>query len=255
MFRITGLLRKLIPSKPTRSIFIAIGALAIFLVGFKFLHQIYLNHQVIVNLRRSADQFGQTLRASIEHLMVTNQPHNVQDLITQIAVSDGIDAIRVIDRSSVIRGSSRPEEIGLTAEIKEGTCQSCHNNPAGTRSKMVTFTTPSGTKVFRSVNPIQNRPVCHGCHDPDVALNGVIITDFTIPDRGGSFLSRAGAVILNSAALSCPQWSIKVLRIQMEEQPYMECVRERSSVSEQYHRQQNCIYIATTRQAYQFTHH
>jgi PAS domain S-box-containing protein len=46
----------------------------------------------------------------------------------------------------------------------------------------VILTAPGGDRVFRNVSPIVNEPPCHACHDPRAALNGVLISDFSMAD-------------------------------------------------------------------------
>jgi PAS domain S-box-containing protein len=60
--------------------------------------------------------------------------------------------------------------------MESPTCQACHRlAPEHRESSRVVET--AGGAVLRTVVPIRNRPECHGCHDPNHRINGVLILD------------------------------------------------------------------------------
>lgn len=43
-------------------------------------------------------------------------------------------------------------------------------------------TTAAGQRVLRNCTPVENEPACTQCHDPEIRLNGVIITDLSMAE-------------------------------------------------------------------------
>ncbi len=62
------------------------------------------------------------------------------------------------------------------------------------------LTVASGERLFRNMNPIENRPPCYGCHTAEDRINGVLITDFSMADIDRHLAQDLRESLLLSAA-------------------------------------------------------
>ncbi len=72
------------------------------------------------------------------------------------------------------------KEVGDVIDIRDPTCQACHHRTTEALNKTVIYSSATGEKIFRNVNPIYNREECFSCHPPGEKITGVLVTDFTL---------------------------------------------------------------------------
>ena len=82
----------------------------------------------------------------------------------------------LLDRDGIVQFSSGPLEAGDEMNLQSPTCQACHQYPPAQRASSRVIDTRGGA-ILRTVVPFRNRAACHECHDPDDAINGVLISD------------------------------------------------------------------------------
>ena len=142
----------------------------------------YARHReaTLGNLSFVAAQTAQVIENSLQHEMLSHNLEGIRHMLDGIGEDKKIRAIYMMDTTGRIAFAPRGVEVGRQLDNRDPTCQPCHQLPATMRPSSVVITLPDGQRVFRSMNPLENRPECHECHDPDQRLNGVLLTDIWV---------------------------------------------------------------------------
>jgi signal transduction histidine kinase len=166
----------------------------------------YNSHRdlMVENLRLSASNTGDIIEASLQHAMLTNDFSEVQQIVDEIAKREGIRDLFLLDKQGRIMMSAAGKQVGTVLSLDDPTCQACHQHETVNRNLSMVFTSMEGERVFRNLNPIDNRQDCQGCHDPQDKLSGVLITDFSMADidrhlaidRRNSLLWSVGTIVV-----------------------------------------------------------
>ncbi len=88
--------------------------------------------------------------------------------------------IFIMNRMGRIMISINDKEVGRIIDIRDSTCQACHHRTTEALNKTVIYSSITGEKIFRNVNPIYNRQECYACHHSAEKITGVLVTDFTL---------------------------------------------------------------------------
>jgi hypothetical protein len=119
---------------------------------------------------RKAELVGAVVQGSIFEAMKAGQPDEVRAILENIALSQDIQKIRIVNPEGKILNSSHSEEIGET--IFEGPKESLKkflSDPESAQS----VPRKSG-KFLKEYRLITNDPDCHACHNPQAKINGVL---------------------------------------------------------------------------------
>ncbi len=151
-----------------------------FAAGFYLVYRHYWR-DVILNARSHAMAETRLIRIALEHQMLQNDRSLIREMVSSFAIRPRVERVMVLDRSgqvqftsdsSIQRGHFKPDST---------TCLVCHRHPPEDRSRTTTLEMDGGS-VLRCVEPIPNQRRCHGCHDPDHRINGVLIVDVPLED-------------------------------------------------------------------------
>ena len=134
----------------------------------------------LANLSFVAAQTAQVIENSLQHEMLSRNLEGIRHMLDGIGEDEKIRAIYLMDMTGRIAFAPRAVEVGRQLDNRDPTCQPCHRLPAAERPSSVLITLPDGQRIFRSMNPLENRPECHQCHDPGQRLNGVLLTDLWV---------------------------------------------------------------------------
>jgi len=134
----------------------------------------------LANLSFVAAQTAQVIENSLQHEMLSRNLAGVQHMLDGIGEDKKIRAIYLMDMTGRVAFAPRAGEVGRQLDNRDSTCQPCHRLPAAERPSSVLITLPDGQRIFRSMNPLENRPECHQCHDPGQRLVGVLLTDLWV---------------------------------------------------------------------------
>lgn len=162
---------------------VAAGVILILVVamGIVFTLQYrWFRQELIERLGLAATPLSDVIKGSLRHAMQTRDLSELAAIVDNVSQQPGVIRVLVVDKKGEVKVSPRREEIGTRLSLGDETCQICHRVNAERRAKTVIFTTAAGERVFRNVNPIVNEPACFGCHDSRQALNGVLISDFSM---------------------------------------------------------------------------
>ncbi len=142
----------------------------------------YARHReaTLANLSFVAAQTAQVIENSLQYEMLSHNLEGIRHTLDGIGEDKKIRAIYMMDTTGRIAFAPRGVDAGRQLDNRDPTCQPCHQLPATMRPSSVVITLPDGQRVFRSMNPLENRPECHECHDPDQRLNGVLLTDIWV---------------------------------------------------------------------------
>ncbi len=142
----------------------------------------YSSHRDLMmdNLRLSASSLGEIIEGSLQHSMLTNDFAEVQGIVDEIAAREEVKELFLLDNKGRIVISAGQKRAGTILDLSDTTCQSCHEQKAVDRSSTCIFATEQGERVFRNLNPIENRQECQGCHESGQKTLGVLITDFSM---------------------------------------------------------------------------
>jgi signal transduction histidine kinase len=134
----------------------------------------------LTNLSLLASQTSQVIENSVLHDMLSRNLAGLQSTLDAIDAGEMIRAVYLLDTSGRVVFAPRGEGVGAVLNNQDPTCQPCHRLSPSDRPANVVVTLPEGQRVFRSMNPIENRLACQGCHNPDERLLGLLLTDISM---------------------------------------------------------------------------
>jgi PAS domain S-box-containing protein len=146
-----------------------------------YLYSIHHFDSLIETARQTALAQGELMQAALEHQMMENDRSLIGRMVESFGRQPRVENVVVLDRTGVVRFSSVPLPADSDLTIGSPTCQACHRLPPEQRSGSMVLETRGGA-VLRTVVPVRNREACHGCHNPEHRINGVLIMDM---DAGG----------------------------------------------------------------------
>lgn len=127
-----------------------------------------------------ASQTTQAVENSLRNEMLNRNLEGLQHTIDAISEGEAIDAIAILDPAGRVAMAPGRENVGQILDNGDPTCQPCHRLPPEERPNSVIVDLPGEGRVFRSMNPIENRPECHACHEPTQSLNGLLLIDLAM---------------------------------------------------------------------------
>lgn len=161
--------------------------LVIILGIFSTIEYIRSKEAVLNNLSFLASQVAQVIENSLQHEMLSQNLEGIQQMLDSIAQSESMRVVNLMDMSGEIIFAPESKDVGIRLDNRDPTCQPCHKLPAAERPSSVVITLNHGERVFRSMNPIENRPACQECHDPSQRLIGMLLTDISMNQIEESF--------------------------------------------------------------------
>ncbi len=150
-------------------------------VVFSLLQFMQQRQTMFSDLERSATQVGGVIESSLVRAMMTHDLESIRHAVDEIAATqDDITEIMLIDKLGEIKASYHSLRVGEVLELNDPTCRLCHRAQTQVRSQSVLFTSETGDRYFRNVNPIENDEPCHTCHQSESSLLGILITDLSM---------------------------------------------------------------------------
>ena len=126
--------------------------------------------------RGSALAQAELIRAALEHEMIEQDRTLIARMVQSFGSEPRVASVMLLDRTGVVRYSSKGAAPGYAFDLRAPTCQACHQYPPAQRTSSRVVETVGGD-VLRTVVPLRNRAECHGCHDPAQKINGIVIFD------------------------------------------------------------------------------
>ncbi len=152
------------------------AAVAAAVAAGAYVYSMHHFQTLLETARGTALAEGELIRAALEHQMTENDRSLIARMIQTFGHQPGVESVALLDRNGIPRYSSAPLLPGNDLTIGSPTCQSCHQFPPDQRNTSRVIETRGGS-VLRTVVPVWNRVACHGCHDPNRRINGILILD------------------------------------------------------------------------------
>jgi len=182
-----------------------LGAMAFVLattVGGSFLFLIrYQRAQLLRNTAEATSHLADTIRATLEHAMLANDPAEVQRIVRAVGRQPGIEGVFVLDATGVARVASAPGRIGgRLADGQDGLSRQAL--ASGRTERTVTAVLQrQPSPVLRSTSLIGNAPRCQGCHPAAQPVLGALVVDRSLDQMDQQLRTSLGYMI-GSAGLA-----------------------------------------------------
>ncbi len=184
---------------------------AALLVAFLFgmyitLNVLYQRHQVVETATNGAFRVSETVRRSLWHAMMNGDQKNLREILSTVGQQEGIEKIRVFDRTGGIIYSTDRAEEGTQVNAEAESCLACHSRippqSAPERKDRVRFfrtPSPRGQRVLGLITPIPNEPSCSegACHAHPAGQRvlGVLDIDMSLADEDRALSSFQSEII------------------------------------------------------------
>jgi diguanylate cyclase (GGDEF)-like protein len=123
-------------------------------------------------------QVNEIIETALKYEMMPNKGDLVDKLISEVGISGEYKKIILVNKQGEVRHASEPDIIGKKmVREKEQMCMICHQDSITPEAPTVLTTDHEGETVMRSVNLIENEPMCYGCHDESKKILGLLATD------------------------------------------------------------------------------
>ncbi len=182
-----------------------LGAMAFVLavtVGASFSILIrYQRRQLLQNTAEATSHLADTIRATLEHAMLANDPAEVQRIVRAVGRQPGIAGVFVLDATGVARVASALGRIGgRLADGQDGL--SWQALASGRTEKTVTAVLQrQPSPLLRSTSLIGNAPRCQGCHPAAQPVLGALVVDRPLDQMDQQLRTSLGYMV-GSAGLA-----------------------------------------------------
>ena len=182
-----------------------LGAMALVLavtVGASFFVLIrYQRAQLLRNTSDATSHLANTIRATLEHAMLTNNPTEIQRIVLTVGQQPGIEGVFVLDRTGRVKVASDPGQVGQT--LREGPSGFPGDLPAKQMGESgTTLILPrQPSPILRSTSLIPNASRCQGCHSPSQRILGALVVDRSLGQMERQLRASLG-YMLGSAGLA-----------------------------------------------------
>jgi len=134
-----------------------------------------------------ADQLSKGITSAIWHAMLDDHREAAYEVMQTIARKQGIDRIRMFNRSGQVMFSTNSDDRQASANLHDDTCSMCHA-PGAPRfqldlpSRVRTFRAADGRRLLTMVTPIYNEPSCSQaeCHAHPQAMKVLGVLDLSL---------------------------------------------------------------------------
>jgi two-component system NtrC family sensor kinase len=134
-----------------------------------------------------ADQLSKGITSAIWHAMLDDHREAAYEVMQTIARKQGIDRIRMFNRSGQVMFSTNSDDRQASANLHDDTCSMCHA-PGAPRfqldlpSRVRTFRAAGGRRLLTMVTPIYNEPSCSQaeCHAHPQAMKVLGVLDLSL---------------------------------------------------------------------------
>ena len=128
-------------------------------------------NQLVETMIVDADQLSRGITSATFHAMRDDDRKAAYEIMRQIADKQGVDRIRMFNRTGTLAFSTDPKEQPSAPNLSSEVCVSCHSQgPIRTKPSEVSrvryTTSPEGVKTINMVTPIYNESSCSNasCH-------------------------------------------------------------------------------------------
>ena len=175
--------------------------LAISVSGSFFVLIRYQRAQLLRNTSQATAHLANTIRATLGHAMLANDPAEIQRIVFTVGRQPGIEGVFVLDRSGTVKVATDPGRFGQP--LRNGPLKLTGGTPEWDlmeRSGSVLLT-GKPAPILRSISLIPNAPRCQGCHPAAQTVLGALVVDRSL-DQMEQQLRTSLGYMLGSAGLA-----------------------------------------------------
>ena len=157
--------------------------LLVFMVFFAYINIATLKTMLLEAAISDADKLSETIIKSTHYEMLEDNRQRAYAMIQEVGTLEGVEYIRMINKSGTITFSTDKDEIGRYLNKTEAGCNMCHTSgepkvQASTMNRSRIFFDKSGKQVVGMAKAIYNEKSCYvsSCHfhPPKQRILGVI---------------------------------------------------------------------------------
>jgi len=157
--------------------------LLVFMVFFAYINIATLKTMLMEAAISDADKLSETIIKSTHYEMLEDNRKRAYAMIQEVGTLEGVEYIRMINKSGTITFSTDKDEIGRYLDKTEAGCNMCHTSgepkvQASTMNRSRIFFDKSGRQVVGMAKAIYNEKSCYtsACHfhPPKQRILGVI---------------------------------------------------------------------------------
>ena len=178
--------------------------LVLLAIGVPFLlaFQRLLRQQQYDTLAETTHNLSALVVDGLRSSMTAGQPHLFDQTIRNLAGKSEIERVILLDhRGSVKVSSDRTFEGRVLDRGAESTCVVCHRESRAPTSNWTIVGDRRDGRVFRTVTVIANEERCHGCHDPAVRTNGILLMDLSLRELDERYFAGLGSTLSLGAVM------------------------------------------------------
>lgn len=161
----------------------------------------YQYERTITARSEAAELESRILETALRHQMLTRDSRLMTGILEEVSRHPEMRRAMVIDHNGVVRLSSREADVGVRFSRESPTCLVCHSKAPSERTHW-TLLHDDGVDILRSVQPIENRPECHLCHDPATKLNGMLVLDVSLAPAQAEVRTELGQMVMATTVLT-----------------------------------------------------
>ena len=107
----------------------------------------------------NVNQFSDTVKRGTHYSMLKNQRESLHKIIEAIGAQQGVENIRIFNKTGAIMFSSQKDEIGNNVDLQAEECYVCHRRDRplerlSMTDRSRTYPSPAGNRVLGMINPI-----------------------------------------------------------------------------------------------------
>lgn len=157
--------------------------LLVFMLFFAYINITAIKTMLLEEAISDADKLSETIIKTTHYEMLEDNRKRAYEMMQEVGTLQGVDHIRMINKSGHITFSTEMDEIGRYLDKKEAGCNMCHtdNEPkvhASTMNRSRIFFNKRGKQVLGMAKAIYNEDGCYlsACHShsPEQRILGVL---------------------------------------------------------------------------------
>lgn len=136
-------------------------------IGFAVIFYFQYENRIHLERKRTVDQMGHLLRASLENAMLKRDIEGLREIIKNFGQRSDIASVQIVAPSGEVRFSSQSALPTAALEVSSVV-------PNAPQTRQV------NSGLLRSIYPVPNQTRCQGCHGPiaEHPVNGYLVIDF-----------------------------------------------------------------------------
>jgi signal transduction histidine kinase len=156
-----------------------VGLPVLILLGVFALYGYSRDRQVMEEqFRLTSSQLGQLTLGGLQHAMLENDQHRVAQIIQDVAATENVERIQIVDSGGEVQVDSLNQDLGLVYQTGSLGCVECHATAAEKRPQAIRLDASSDS--MRISTPIPNATACRECHTEEATHLGMVILDVSL---------------------------------------------------------------------------